>query len=179
MGLASAAGDRHNARVRRLVTDSRGRPHRTRTFLVFAVFVVLAVFGPTALIWIPRWTESSMWRGILVGLFVVMLKVPLILLLFSYIRQNAEWPGQPVKWEAQEVSEILQAIRAGAARADEHPDREARLAHLSREAWNVADRLEGQLQVDALTVALQIDQRLIALRERSSSPGRPGDGASS
>ncbi len=166
-------------RVRQLVPDSRGRTRRSRSLMLFAIFVPLAIFGPAALIGIPRWTESTMWRGILVGIFVVMLKVPLILLLFSFIRRNSEWPGKPVKWSDPEVVEILAALRAGAARADGMPNREARLAHLSREAWNVADRLDGPQQVDALTVALQIDQHLIAIRERSSAPGEGPGGAAS
>lgn len=156
-----------------MVFDSLGRTRRSRALLLFAICLPLALFGPVALMGIPRWTDSAMWRGILVGVFVVFLKVPLILLLFSFIRRNAEWPGKPVKWGDQEVVEILEALRVNAERAEELPDREARLAHLSREAWNVADRLTGPHQVDALTVALQIDQRLIAVRDPSTSPGDP------
>jgi hypothetical protein len=46
------------------------------------------------------------------------------------------------------------------------PDAAARLAYLSREAWNVADQVEGNAKVDALTVALRIDERLMDGRSR-------------
>ena len=48
-------------------------------------------------------------------------------------------------------------------------DRAARLAYLSREAWNVADRVTGDAKIDALTVALQIDQQLMELNDRETS----------
>ena len=53
------------------------------------------------------------------------------------------------------------------------PDAIERLEYLSQEAWHVADRLEGDAKVDALTVALRVD--LIASsarRERSEHDGR-------
>jgi hypothetical protein len=48
------------------------------------------------------------------------------------------------------------------------PDAVERLEYLSQEAWHVADRLDGNAKVDALTVALRIDLvRERARRERS------------
>jgi hypothetical protein len=44
-----------------------------------------------------------------------------------------------------------------AARAPYRPDTQERLDYLSREAWNVADSMEGDAKVDALVVALRVD----------------------
>ena len=45
----------------------------------------------------------------------------------------------------------------------------SRLAHLSREAWYIADSVSGEAKVDALTVALGIDERLMERRSREAS----------
>ena len=51
-----------------------------------------------------------------------------------------------------------------ARRAALLPDAVERLEYLSQEAWHVADQLDGEAKVDALTVALRID--LVAERAR-------------
>jgi hypothetical protein len=43
------------------------------------------------------------------------------------------------------------------------------LAHLSREAWHIADHVSGEAKVDALSVALGIDERLMTRRGAESS----------
>ena len=71
-----------------------------------------------------------------------------------------------MRWGDREVAEILDHISRQAADAEGRPDAAARLAYLSREAWNVADQVEGTAKVDALTVALRIDERLMEGRSR-------------
>ena len=51
------------------------------------------------------------------------------------------------------------------------PDAPARLAYLQREAWNVADRVGGELKVDAVNVALHIDQLLGRVGRRKAREG--------
>lgn len=128
----------------------------------------MAMFGPALLAFAPSISDSTFWRGAMVFLTVAMFKVPLMLIFFSIIRRNREWPGQPVKWSNDEITEILEALRARMVAANRYPDSEARLQRLSTDAWHVADQLNGPRQVDALTIALQIDEKLMALRQVSS-----------
>ena len=51
------------------------------------------------------------------------------------------------------------------------PDAPARLAYLQREAWNVADRVGGEVKVDAVDVALHIDQLLARTGRRKAREG--------
>ena len=70
-------------------------------------------------------------------------------------------------------AEILAYLENEARRVRALPDALERLEYLSQEAWHVADRLEGEAKVDALTVALRVD--LIASsarRDRSEHVGR-------
>lgn len=100
---------------------------------------------------------------------VVALKFPLIAILWSFIRRNAEWPGRPVVWSDQELGAILERLNVEADRALAAGAGHARLAHLSREAWHIADNVSGEAKVDALTVALGIDERLMERRSSEAS----------
>ncbi len=132
-----------------------------RLVALLAVTIGLAVFG-TAAIWVaPTFFEGELARGAWVMFAVVVLKFPLIIVLWSFIRRNAEWPGRPVQWSDPEVGAILAHLSLQADEAIDRSDSEARLAFLSREAWNVADQLTGTAKVDALTVALRIDEQLM------------------
>ncbi len=152
-----------------MLHDDKGRIRRVRVGILLGITLPMALFGPALLAAVPSITESTLWRGALVFLTVAMFKVPLMILLFGFIRRNQEWPGRPTKWSDHELAEILQALRGQAEAAEHYPDAEARLERLSKDAWHVSDQLSGPRQVDALTVALQIDERLIA-RRRISSP---------
>jgi len=137
-----------------------------RLVTLVAVCLAMAMFGG-ALIWIvPSLTTNGWMRAAWVMFAIGVLKLPLILLLWSFIRRNREWPGRRVEWADEEIASILRHITAGAEEAMVRPDGPARLAYLSREAWNVADHVSGAAKVDALTVALRIDERLIRQRER-------------
>jgi len=50
------------------------------------------------------------------------------------------------------------------------PDAPARLKYLQREAWNVADRVGGDVKVDAVDTALHIDHMIT----RQRTPRSPG-----
>ena len=89
-----------------------------------------------------------------------MLKFPLVSLLWWFIVRNKEWPVRPPKWSDRETSDILAYILSEADRALPLPDAEARLTYLQGEAWNVADRVGGDRKVDAVNVALHIDEML-------------------
>lgn len=152
-----------------MLHDDNGRIRRVRVGILLGITLPMAIFGPALLAAVPSITDSTLWRGALVFLTVAMFKVPLMILLFGFIRRNQELPGRPTKWSDHELAEILQALRGQAETAEHYPDAEARLGRLSKDAWHVSDQLSGPRQVDALTVALQIDERLIARRRISSS----------
>ncbi len=136
--------------------------------VVLPLCFVAAMFGPVLLFLIPKMTDNDLYRWGGVVLTTFMLKVPLIMLVFMFIRRNLELPTKPPVWADSEVGEILQALRRQADDALALSDGPARLAYLSREAWNVADRVGGAAKSDALTVALQIDERLMDLRAREA-----------
>ncbi len=129
----------------------------------------LAIFGTALLVLAPQVSDSTFGRGMWVMFVVVALKLPLIALLWSFIRRNAEWPGGRVRWSDRELAAILERLTHEADIAASGVDGEARLAHLSREAWHIADQVSGEAKVDALTVALGIDERLMTQRSRKSA----------
>jgi hypothetical protein len=138
-----------------------GTLRRGRLVVLLATTIVLAMFGTALVVLAPQVADSTFGRGVWVMFAVVLLKFPLIALLWSLIRRNAEWPGRPVKWSDQELGAILQRLMDEAQAAAEGPNGQARLAHLSREAWHVADNVSGESKVDALSVALSIDELLM------------------
>lgn len=154
----------------RLLYGPDGRLRVRRLLVVLPICFVLAMFGPAMLFLVPRLTDSDGWRWAGVILTTFVLKVPLIMLCFMFIRRNLELPTKPPVWGAGEVDDILQALRDRVDAAADEQDRAARLAYLSREAWHVADRVSGPAKTDALTVALQIDEQLMALNDREATP---------
>ena len=153
----------------RLLYSPEGELRVRRLLVVLPLCFVFAMFGPAMLFLVPKVTENEMWRWSGVVLTTFALKVPLIMLIFMFIRRNLELPTKPPNWGDGEVNDILETLRARADQARAQDDRAARLAYLSREAWNVADRVTGDAKIDALTVALQIDQQLMELNDRETS----------
>jgi hypothetical protein len=137
-----------------------------RLLPLLAVTIGLAIFGTVTLIATPALSGHTAIRTIWVIFGVLLLKLPLILLLWWFIARNREWPHQRPRWSDREMAEILGRLDEEATRALSRPDAPARLAHLSREAWHLADQLSGDRKVDALTVALRIDELVGQVRER-------------
>jgi hypothetical protein len=152
--------------ARFLYTPS-GRVRVRRMVGVVAAAVGLAIFGSFLLVLTPvigRGHEGIQTVWVLFSVFL--LKFPLVSLLWWFIVRNKEWPVRPPKWSAGEAREIMRYLVREADRSRELPDAPARLAYLQREAWNVADRVGGELKVDAVNVALHIDQLLVQPRPR-------------
>jgi hypothetical protein len=138
---------------------------RTRRVVILGVvLLVFAMFGTLVVTLTPHVSDSDVVRTLFVIGAVFGLKFPLIALLWWLIRRNKEWPGMPVNWSADETKEILAYLEGQAADAVTRPDAAQRLSYLSGEAWNVADNLHGSAKVDALTVALRIDERAGRIR---------------
>ena len=152
--------------LQRFLHQRDGTLRYWRLVALLGTTIAMAIFGG-ALIWIvPSLTSNGFARAAWVIVAIGLLKLPLILLLWSFIRTNREWPGRRPQWGDVEVAAILRHIVEQAHDAESRPDAAARLAYLSREAWHVADQVVGDAKVDALTVALRIDERLMEHRSR-------------
>lgn len=146
-----------------------GRAHVPHMIATVGACVAMAVFGTLLLTMTPMLGDHE---GIQVlwGLFaVVMLKLPLIGLLFWFIVRNKELPTRAPKWDDRETREILDYLLAESERALTLPDSRQRLAYLQREAWNVADRVSGDIKSNAVAVALRIDE--LQLQRPAGPPG--------
>jgi hypothetical protein len=145
---------------------------RTRRVVVLGIgLLVVAMFGTLVVTLTPRVSNNDIIRTLFVIGAVFGLKFPLIALLWWLIRRNKEWPGMPVNWNPDETREILAYLEQQATDAVTRPDAAERLVYLSGEAWNVADNLRGEAKVDALTVALRIDERAGRIRAGDMDAG--------
>jgi hypothetical protein len=153
--------------MRWLLCGSSPTPVTRRVVPAILVSLVLALFGTVFLVWAPD-IGIGWLRATYVLFVVVVLKLPLIGILWWLIARNHEWPSTQPTWLPPEQAEILAYLENQAQQAAAMPDAVERLEYLSQEAWHVADRLDGNAKVDALTVALRIDLvRERARRERS------------
>ena len=151
----------------RFLYTPTGRVRVRRMLAVVAGAVVFAIFGSFLLVLTPVIGHDHEGLQTIWVLFsVFLLKFPLVLLLWWFIARNKEWPVRPPKWSDDEAREIMRYLVGEADRSVSLPDAPARLAYLQREAWNVADRVGGELKVDAVNVALHIDQLLSQPRPR-------------
>jgi hypothetical protein len=139
-----------------------------RLVVTLVSLVILAFFGTVLLFATTAVSDSTAVQVIWVLLAIAGLKLPLIALLWHFVLANREWPGRRPDWGPRESREILAYIEMEAARAEHRADAEARLAYLSGEAWNVADAMSGDRKVDALTVALRVDE----MRSRAARRAR-------
>jgi hypothetical protein len=154
----------------RFLYDADGRVRVRRMIGVIATCLVFALFGTFLLALTPIFGEHEGAQTIWVLFCVFLLKFPLVSLLWWFIARNKEWPVRPPKWSDTETKEILDYLVAEANRCRDLPDAPARLAYLRGEAWNVADRVSGDVKVDAVNVALHIDE-MTRPRARRSSGG--------
>jgi hypothetical protein len=157
--------------LERFLYTPEGRVRVRRMVPMIASCVALALFGSFLLVLTPLLTDHEGLRTVWVLFSVFLLKAPLIGLAFWFILRNTEWPVRPPKWSDEEAREILAYLESEAVRVESLDDAPARLAYLQREAWNVADRMGGEVKVDAVAVAVRIDGRLARLGARRSRPG--------
>jgi len=157
----------------RIFVDGSGKLRMDRLFPALFALVLLALMGTVLLVATPVFGDNETLRGIWVLTCVFLLKVPLVIVLWWLIWRNNELPGRPVEWSRDEFAGILEHLLRQARAAFLADDEDARLSYLSREAWNLADQVSGDATVDALTVALRIDERRVQLRDRGTgAPSR-------
>ena len=155
----------------RFLYTPTGRVRPRRMIIVVGGAVAFAIFGTFLLVLTPvigqdRASVETVW----VLFSVFLLKFPLVSLLWWFIARNKEWPVRPPKWSEEETREIMAYLLSEADRSLALPDAPDRLAYLQREAWNVADRVGGDLKIDAVNVALHIDQLQTHPRPRGTRP---------
>ena len=143
--------------LRWLLCGSSPKPVARRVVPVIAITLVMAIFGTVLVILTPDLGGPPWLKGTYVLFVVVALKLPLLSVLWWLIARNPERPVARATWQPDEQVEILTYLDNEAVRVREMPDAVERLEYLSQEAWHVADRLEGEAKVDALTVALRVD----------------------
>lgn len=172
-GRVAGGARRGNDRgvLERFLYTRAGRIRVGRMFGVVIACVVLAIFGSFLLVVTPVLGDHEGIQTLWVLFSVFLLKFPLVCLLWWFIVRNKEWPVKPPKWSDEEVGEILAYLVGEADRSMTLPDAPARLAYLQREAWNVADKAGGELKVDAVDVALHIDQLLAQQGRRKARGG--------
>jgi hypothetical protein len=156
--------------LQRFLYDEDGRARPRRMIVVFAIAIGFALFGTFLLVLAPVFNGHEGFQTLWVVFSVILLKLPLVSLLWWFIVRNKELPGRAPKWSDTETREILAYLMAEADRVQGFPDAPARLAYLQREAWNVADKVGGEVKVDAVDTALHIDHMI----PRQRTPRSPG-----
>jgi hypothetical protein len=159
--------------LERFLYTPAGRVRVPRMFAVVIACVALAIFGSFLLVVTPVLGDHEGMQTLWVLFSVFLLKFPLVGLLWWFIVRNKEWPVKPPTWSEDETREILTYLVNEADRSLTLPDASARLAYLQREAWNVADRVGGEAKVDAVDVALHIDQLLSGRSRRKARGSEP------
>ncbi|MGE3140544.1 MAG: hypothetical protein AB7O53_13880, partial [Thermoleophilia bacterium] len=140
--------------LQRALFDADGHVRVRNMILVVGSCVALALFGSFLLVLTPVLSGHEGVQTLWVLFSVFLLKFPLVSLAFWFILRNTEWPVRPPKWSEREAREIVAYLRSEAERVRTLPDAVARLTYLQREAWNVADRVGGEVKVDAVDTAL-------------------------
>lgn len=154
--------------LQRFLYTPDGRVVVPRMIGVVVTTILFAIFGSFLLVVTPILGDHEGIQTVWVLFSVFLLKFPLVALLWWFIVRNKEWPVRPPVWSERETGDILAYLLAEADRVRTLPDAEARLQYLQGEAWNVADRVGGEQKMDAVDVALRIDQMLGGLRSRRS-----------
>ncbi|MGD9572008.1 MAG: hypothetical protein AB7V62_09000 [Thermoleophilia bacterium] len=157
--------------LQRALFDADGHVRVRNMILVVGSCVALALFGSFLLVLTPVLSGHEGVQTLWVLFSVFLLKFPLVSLAFWFILRNTEWPVRPPKWSEREAREIVAYLRSEAERVRTLPDAVARLTYLQREAWNVADRVGGEVKVDAVDTALSIDALLTRAGVRRGRPG--------
>lgn len=156
--------------LERFLFTSEGHVRIRHMVLLVGSCVALALFGSFLLVLTPLMADHEGIQTLWVLFSVFLLKFPLVSLAFWFILRNTEWPVRPPKWSEREAREILAYLVSEADRVAPMPDAPARLAYLQREAWNVADRVGGEVKVDAVDTALRIDGMLARTGARRARP---------
>lgn len=121
--------------------------------VVFTLGIVLAPAGLILLVLLPWAAPADGRERIIYVLFAISLvKFPALAGAWWLLTRNAERPDLPGIWDETEQRRIIARIRAEGEAARARGDGAA-LRHLAREAWTVADRLDGEMRAEAVALA--------------------------
>jgi hypothetical protein len=121
--------------------------------VVFTLGIILAPAGIILLALLPWAAPTDGRERIIYVLFAISLvKFPLLAGAWWLLTRNAERPDLPGVWDEAEQRRIIMRIQAEGEAAKARGDAAA-LRHLAREAWTVADRLEGDIRAEAVALA--------------------------
>lgn len=139
--------------------------------VVFTLGIVLAPAGIVLLALLPWVAPADGRERIIYVLFAISLvKLPVLAGVWWLLSRNAERPDLPGRWDDAEQRRIIARIQAEGEAAKARGDGEA-LRHLAREAWTVADRLEGEMRAEAVALASVLGA--YGHMTKRHSPGNP------
>jgi hypothetical protein len=133
-----------------------------------AVAVALALFGGFLLALTPSLDDRPGLQTVWVVFCLVLLKVPLLLLVWWLIVQRRS--GRERRWSEQETIDFLSRVSGEATRWRELPDPAPRLEQLRRDAWAAVERGDEGMKPALVELALRVDglRRAAAVTLRSS-----------
>jgi len=121
--------------------------------VVFTLGIILAPAGIVLLALLPWLAPTDGRERLFYILFAIsLIKFPALVVAWWLLTRNAERPDQPGVWDDAEQRRIIARIRAEGEAAKARGDAAA-MRHLAREAWAVADRLDGDMRAEAVALA--------------------------
>jgi len=136
--------------------DHEGRLRNRRALIATGVLALVAFGGTTLCIIVLVAVPAPAAIAAVLALGIIGCKLPLLVWVWRIMGRHMEVPGEPVVWSPEETREILGYLTRQAEASRGRPDAAARLAWLTQEAWHVADRADGPLKADAVSVALEL-----------------------
>ena len=150
----------------RFLYDEHGKARPRRMIAVFATVIPLALFGSFLLALTPMLSGHEGFQTLWVIFSVFLLKFPLVVpaVVVHHAQQGVARPAGQVERRGDPRDPGLPGVGGRAGEGDARR-RGARLAYLQREAWNVADRVGGEVKAEAVDTAVHIDHMIS--RQRS------------
>jgi hypothetical protein len=121
--------------------------------VVFTLGIILAPAGVVLLALLPWAAPADGRERIVYIIFAIsLIKFPALAGAWWLLSRRAERPDRPGVWDEAEQRRILARLQAEGEAARARGDGVA-LRYLAREAWTVADRLEGDMRAEAVALA--------------------------
>ena len=139
--------------------DHQGRLRTRRALIATGVLALVAFGGTTLCILLLVAIRPPVAIAAVLAIGIIGCKLPLLVWVWRMMGRHMEIPGEPVVWSPAETHEILRYLTRQAEASRGQPDAAVRLAWLANEAWHVADRADGPVKADAVSVALEIARR--------------------
>jgi len=171
MAETAATAARRRGFLRRLVVDEHGDVRGNRVLFAVAALAMLTALGTFIALVAAGAGEVDVLGAWVVGI-LLLVKIPALAILWWALGRHVEKPGEN-RWDSREVARILASLEEQARLSVARPGAALRLAHLSREAWFVADRAPDADKPEAVAAALRIDS--LAQQTGAPAPPAPGD----